>query len=49
METQICLDCFKLLWEQLVFRYRISIKNELPDEVRCRSICEDGINCLKMI
>ncbi|CAD8085955.1 unnamed protein product [Paramecium sonneborni] len=48
-ETPVCSYCFGQIWQQIVFRYRIAIKNELPDDLKNRSQCWYGINCKTMI
>jgi len=46
--SPVCLDCFDDVWFQMVFRYRIDIKPELPKAIRERGICWYGINCKSM-
>eukprot|EP00828_Plagiopyla_frontata_P018116 TRINITY_DN23315_c0_g1_i1.p1 TRINITY_DN23315_c0_g1~~TRINITY_DN23315_c0_g1_i1.p1 ORF type:complete len:127 (-),score=14.67 TRINITY_DN23315_c0_g1_i1:21-401(-) len=44
-DSPICINCFPLVWSQIIFRYRIKIKDQLPDEIKKRSSCWYGINC----
>ncbi|CAD8179934.1 unnamed protein product [Paramecium octaurelia] len=48
-DTAVCSYCFGLIWQQIVFRYRIAIKNQLSDDLKNRSQCWFGINCKTMI
>jgi len=47
--SPVCLKCFPQVWFQMVFRYRIDIKPELPPEWKNRAPCWYGINCKTMI
>ncbi|KAL4506628.1 hypothetical protein ABPG72_000199 [Tetrahymena utriculariae] len=45
LETPICSECFPIIWNQIVFKYRIDIKNRLPGRYSQRPNCHWGINC----
>ncbi|CAK77621.1 unnamed protein product (macronuclear) [Paramecium tetraurelia] len=47
-ETPVCNQCFTLVWQQIVFRYRISIRDQMADKIKNRGQCWFGINCNTM-
>ena len=47
-DSAVCDSCFKDLWFQMVFAYRLSISADLPTTVRDRPVCYWGINCRTM-
>ncbi|EAR90847.1 FHA domain protein (macronuclear) [Tetrahymena thermophila SB210] len=49
LETPVCSECFPVIWHQIVFRYRIYIKNKLPARYCQRPNCHWGINCTTQI
>ncbi|CAD8079111.1 unnamed protein product [Paramecium sonneborni] len=48
-DTPICQQCFTLIWQQIVFRYRISIRDQMIDKIKNRGQCWFGINCKTMV
>jgi E3 ubiquitin-protein ligase CHFR len=47
-DSAICTNCWDNVWFQIVFRYRIIIKDELPPALSSRINCYYGINCRTM-
>lgn len=47
-DSAVCDLCWKDLWFQMVFTYRLEITPELPASVRDRPVCYWGINCRTM-
>ncbi|CAD8171487.1 unnamed protein product [Paramecium pentaurelia] len=47
-DTSVCSQCFGLIWQQIIFRYRISIKDQMVDKIKNRGQCWFGINCKTM-
>ena len=47
-DDAVCDLCWKDLWFQMVFFYRIKINADLPAAIRDRPVCYWGINCRTM-
>ena len=47
-DSPICGTCWKLVWYQLCFIFRMDIKSDMKDEVKDRQNCWYGINCRTM-
>jgi len=43
--SEICDDCFATVWSDLLYRYRVSIQNILPETIRKRPNCWFGQEC----
>ena len=44
-EDELCEPCFAELWNELLYKYRVSIANSLPREIRRRPNCWYGNEC----
>lgn len=44
-DSFVCADCAKLLWNELLLRYRGEIERDLPDYLQKRERCRYGAQC----
>ncbi|KAL4470257.1 hypothetical protein ABPG74_011868 [Tetrahymena malaccensis] len=44
-DTPLCTSCWPNIWNQMVLKYRIAIKDQLPKQVQDKPDCWYGVNC----
>ncbi|EAR89588.2 FHA domain protein (macronuclear) [Tetrahymena thermophila SB210] len=44
-DTPLCTNCWPNIWNQMVLKYRIAIKDQLPKNVKDKPDCWYGVNC----
>ncbi|KAL4502356.1 hypothetical protein ABPG72_011943 [Tetrahymena utriculariae] len=44
-DTPICTGCWPNIWSQMVLKYRMAIKDQLPKQVQDKPDCWYGVNC----
>ena len=44
-KSVVCFECMEKVWDELVYKYREDIVNELPPQIRNRQDCWYGRAC----